>query len=221
MAWDDALNLDEALRNEDVSHAWDVWSSASEAALADAYQFAGGPVPDRGLVLGRGTFLVRTVRLGGPQVRKARRNFADPQEGGLVVSLWQVLVLCLACWMGPLAVTLLIAWSGSGFACFASILLFGLLRLVVLIVLWRRKSRTWSYSPTFRWCFCDWISVGSCWDGLVLAWVASALQFGWPYATFFKLLFLMIGAARLQLNPCSRGHPVYSIAGCFWLLAAA
>ena len=50
-------------------------------ALADAYQFAGGPVPDRGLVLGRGSFLARTVRLGGPKVRKARRNFADPLEG--------------------------------------------------------------------------------------------------------------------------------------------
>ena len=68
MAGDDALNVDEALRDEDVSRACDVWSSAAEAALADAYQFAGGPVPDRGLVLGRGSFLVR-------------RNFADPQEG--------------------------------------------------------------------------------------------------------------------------------------------
>ena len=38
-------------------------------------------MPDRGLVLGRGSFLVRTVRLGGPEVRKARGNFADPQEG--------------------------------------------------------------------------------------------------------------------------------------------
>ena len=82
MTRDDALNLDEALRNEDVSRAWDVWSSAAEAAIADAYQFPGGPVPDRGLVLGRGSLLVRTVRLGGPEVRKARMNFADPQEGG-------------------------------------------------------------------------------------------------------------------------------------------
>ena len=81
MARDDALNLDEALRDGDVSCAWNVWSSAAEAVLADAYQFAGGPVPDRGLVMGRGSFLVRTVRLCGPKVRKARRNFADPQEG--------------------------------------------------------------------------------------------------------------------------------------------
>ena len=31
-----------------------VWMSAAESALADACCFAGGPVPDRGLVLGRG-----------------------------------------------------------------------------------------------------------------------------------------------------------------------
>ena len=37
----------------DVSLAWMIWSSAVEAALADAYRFAGGPVPDSGLVLGR------------------------------------------------------------------------------------------------------------------------------------------------------------------------
>ena len=59
----------------DVSRAWSIWWSASEAALADAYQFSGGPVLDRDLVLGRGAFLVRTVRLGGPEVRRALRNF--------------------------------------------------------------------------------------------------------------------------------------------------
>ena len=65
MTWDDALGFDGALEDGDVSHAWSIWSSAAEAALADAYLFSGGPVPDRGLVLGR-------VRLGGPKVRKAR-----------------------------------------------------------------------------------------------------------------------------------------------------
>ena len=57
-------------------------SSAAEAAFADAYQFSGGPAPDGGLVLGRGSFHARSVRLGGPEVRKSRRNFADPLEGG-------------------------------------------------------------------------------------------------------------------------------------------
>ena len=34
--------------------------------------------PDRGLVLGRGAFLVPFARLGGRKVRKARWCFADP-----------------------------------------------------------------------------------------------------------------------------------------------
>ena len=48
----------------DVSLAWMIWSSAVEAALADARRFAGGPVPDSGLVLDWGVFRSRTVRLG-------------------------------------------------------------------------------------------------------------------------------------------------------------
>ena len=75
---DDALSLDEALRGDDVSHAWSTWSSAAEAALADACQFAGGPMPDRGLVLGGGSFFGSHCQVG-PKVRKARRKFADPQ----------------------------------------------------------------------------------------------------------------------------------------------
>ena len=82
MTRDDALGLNEALEGGDVSCAWLVWSSAAETALADAYQFAGGPVPSVGLVLGRGSFVARSVRLGGPKILKARRNFADPLEGG-------------------------------------------------------------------------------------------------------------------------------------------
>ena len=54
-------------------------SSAAEKALADSFQLAGGPVPRRGLVLGR-VVRMRTVRLGGPIVRSARRNAADIGE---------------------------------------------------------------------------------------------------------------------------------------------
>ena len=82
MSRDDALGLDDSLTRGDVSSAWLIWSSAVEAALADAYRFAGGPVPENGLVMGRGVFRTRFVRLGGPNVRKARRNFADHHEGG-------------------------------------------------------------------------------------------------------------------------------------------
>ena len=74
MSREDALGLDEALLRGDVSCAWMIWSSAAEKALADAFRFAGGPVPARGLVLGRGMVRIRTVRLGGPIVRSVRRS---------------------------------------------------------------------------------------------------------------------------------------------------
>ena len=73
----DALLLDESLGLDDVSMAWTVWSRAAEAALADAYQFSGGPLPSRGLVLGRGAALFRWVQLSGPWVRRAWANAAD------------------------------------------------------------------------------------------------------------------------------------------------
>ena len=57
--------------------AWLVWSRAAETALVDAFQFSGGPVPGRGLVLGRGSALFRVVKLGGHKVRKVRGNAAD------------------------------------------------------------------------------------------------------------------------------------------------
>ena len=72
--------MDESLAG-DVSCAWLVWSSAVETALANAFRFAGGPVPDRGLVLGWGAVRMRTVRLGGLLKRPVRRNAADAREG--------------------------------------------------------------------------------------------------------------------------------------------
>ena len=40
-------DLTRSLLDGDISSAWAVWSSAAETALADAYCFSGGPVPDR------------------------------------------------------------------------------------------------------------------------------------------------------------------------------
>ena len=57
------------------------WSGAAESALTEAFCFAGGPFPDKGLVLGRGSARFRTVPLGGPQVRKARSHLASPRDG--------------------------------------------------------------------------------------------------------------------------------------------
>ena len=56
----DAFLLDSSLAVGDVSQAWAVWSGAVESALADAYLFSGGPLPSRGLVLGRGRASFRT-----------------------------------------------------------------------------------------------------------------------------------------------------------------
>ena len=79
MSRHDALQLDESL-SVDVSRAWLVWSGAAETALADAYQFSGGPVPTRCLVLGLENALFRVVRLGVCKVRKARGNAADAHD---------------------------------------------------------------------------------------------------------------------------------------------
>ena len=80
MSRQDAMRLDESLDAGDVSRAWLVWSGAAEVALADAFQFSGGPVPTRGLVLGRGSALFRVVGLGGHKVKKARGNAADAHD---------------------------------------------------------------------------------------------------------------------------------------------
>ena len=75
-----ALLLDASLAAGDVSQAWVVWSGAVESALADAYRFSGGPLPSRGLVLGRGRASFRFVKLGGHKVRKARGYAADAHD---------------------------------------------------------------------------------------------------------------------------------------------
>ena len=45
--------------------------------LLTLYRFSGGPLPSRGLVLGRESTSFRVVRLGGHKVRKAGGNAAD------------------------------------------------------------------------------------------------------------------------------------------------
>ena len=76
----DALLLDASFAAGDVSQAWAVWSGAVESALVDAHQFSCGPLPSRGLVLGRGRASFRVVRLGGHKVRKGRGYAADAHD---------------------------------------------------------------------------------------------------------------------------------------------
>ena len=80
MSRQDASLLDESLGLDDVSMAWVVWSRAAESALADAFRFSGGPLPSVGLVLGRGSAVLRRVQLGGPRIRRARADVADVHD---------------------------------------------------------------------------------------------------------------------------------------------
>ena len=73
----DALLLRDCLMRGDVTAAWFVWSAAAEEALADAFRLAGGSVPEKGLVLGRGCVRWRAVTLGGPRIRGARGDAVD------------------------------------------------------------------------------------------------------------------------------------------------
>ena len=93
MSRQDASHLNESLDAGDVSRAWLVWSGAAEAAVADAYRFSGGPLPGRGLVLGRGMARFRLCRLGGHQVRKARGNVADAHDAADVFFCIVILLL--------------------------------------------------------------------------------------------------------------------------------
>ena len=94
MSRHDATWLDESLDADDVSHAWLVWSCAAETALEDAYRFSGGPVPTRGLVLGRRTALFRVVRLGGTEF------------GRLAVMLLMLMMLLMSLCIGTLPLLL-------------------------------------------------------------------------------------------------------------------
>ena len=77
MSEEDASLLDRSIDSGNVSLAWSVWSRAAESALVDAFRSSGGPVPFAGLILGRGSALLRSVQIGGPRVRRARSNAAD------------------------------------------------------------------------------------------------------------------------------------------------
>ena len=70
-----------------------VWSRAAESALADALRFSGGPLPARGLVLGRGSAVLRVVQLGGPRVRRARADVADALDAADVSCIVTFLLL--------------------------------------------------------------------------------------------------------------------------------
>ena len=67
-----ALAINDALAGTDVHLAWAVWSTAAESALVCAFGMASGPMPPNGLVLGRGSALLRVSNIGGNRVRRMR-----------------------------------------------------------------------------------------------------------------------------------------------------
>ena len=77
MGGDDKDAVNDALTLGDVSAAWFVWSTASETALAGAFTDVGEMWEK---------LKMRSVALGGHQVRKSRSNFTDPTDGGLLFS---------------------------------------------------------------------------------------------------------------------------------------
>ena len=61
----------------DVSSAWSVWSFSAEVSLVRAFVASGGPVPESGFRLGRGTAQFRSVTVGGPVVGKLRPDLGS------------------------------------------------------------------------------------------------------------------------------------------------
>ena len=67
-----ALAINDALAGTDVHLAWAVWLTAAVSALVCAFGMASGPMPPNGLVLGRGSALLRVSNIGGNRVRRMR-----------------------------------------------------------------------------------------------------------------------------------------------------
>ena len=121
---------------------------------------------------------------------KACGSFGPLSVGwcGLVVSLWLVLELCLACWMGPLVVILLFVQFGFGFVCFFVILLFGPRRLVWFTDFWRWMGEGCPGHGPIQLLSVSAAEIGVRLDPDALAWsrpgFTAAKQFGWPSSAF-------------------------------------
>ena len=94
---------------------------------------------------------------------------------GLVVSLWLMLVLSLACLTGPLGVTLHFVWSGSVFVYFVGIWLFGLQKLVAFIVFGRWWVRVVLGMVPLHLLSAGAAEIGFRWDPLAPAWCRPGL----------------------------------------------
>ena len=144
---------------------------------------------------------------------------------GLVVSLWLVLVLSVACWMGPLGVILhfFVVWFR-----------FRLLRRY--IALWPshvgRAYRHWRWlvrrvlgMVLFTFFLRVLLRLG--FGGILLGWVGLALGciclvIWLALFNTSRLLLLMLGGTRLQLIfVVGRGFSRWTFAGCLWFFATS
>ena len=76
----DAGAIDGALVGGNPHRARDFWSAAAERALVTAFRMSGGPIPPRGLDVGRGKARFWTVGIGGKSMRRYRLSMVDPLD---------------------------------------------------------------------------------------------------------------------------------------------
>ena len=138
---------------------------------------------------------------------------------GLVVSHWLMLVLFLACWMGPLVVTMHFVWSGSVFVYFVGIWLFGLLRLVGFIVFWRWCEGCPGHGPIHL-ISTSAAEIGFRWNPDALAWVRPGLPMLSNLAgpiQHFKTAILDAWRNKIASDLCGRegfrGEPLLDVHG--------
>ena len=77
---DEAGAIDVALAGGDPHLAWEAWSAAAERALIAAFRTSGGPIPPRGLDVGRGKARLWTVSIGGKSMPRYGPSFTDPLD---------------------------------------------------------------------------------------------------------------------------------------------
>ena len=157
----------------------------------------------------------------------ARANFGLPFIGlcGPVVSLWLVLVLSLACWMGPLGVAQHSLLSGFRFVYFVGILLIGLRKLVGFIVFLEMVGEGCpGHGPIHLLPACA-AEIGFRWDPIALAWARPGLPLLSNLAgplPHFKAAILDAWRDKVAADLCGRkgfrGVPLLDIHGSLQLL---
>ena len=144
---------------------------------------------------------------------------------GLVVSLRLVLVLCLFCLTGPLVATLHSVWSGSVFAYFVGIWLFGLQKLGEVYRLLEMVGAGCPGHGPVHLLSASVAEIGFQWDPLALAWSRPGLPLLTNLAgpvQHFKTAILDAWRNKVAADLCGRagfrGGPLLNVHGSLQLL---